>query len=248
MTDTEGTRRLDELRRSLDAVRARIAAACAAADRGPAEVRLLAVTKTFPATDVAALIDLGLSDFAENKDQEGGRKAAEVARLRPGAKVRWHMVGRLQRNKARTVVRWADEVQSVDSAQLADALARAVANRIERGEHAGPLDVQVQVSMDADPARGGCPVDEVPELVARVDRTSELRLTGLMTVAPIDADQDATFARLEGLFQQVRRDHPGVVELSAGMSGDLERAVAHGSTCVRVGTALLGGRELASRK
>lgn len=248
MTGTEGTSRLDELRRSLDAVRARVAAACAAADRDPAEVRLLAVTKTFPATDVAALIDLGLSGFAENKDQEGGRKAAEVARLRPGADVRWHMVGRLQRNKARTVVRWADEVQSVDSAALADALARAVANRIERGERGGPLDVQVQVSMDADPARGGCPADDVPALVARVDRTSELRLTGLMTVAPIDADQDATFARLERLFQQVRRDHPGVVELSAGMSGDLERAVAHGSTCVRVGTALLGGRELASRK
>ncbi|MFB9725166.1 YggS family pyridoxal phosphate-dependent enzyme [Haloechinothrix salitolerans] len=247
-TDTTSAERLDQLRESLNAVQARIADACVAAGREPDEVRLLAVTKTFPATDVAALIDLGLRDFAENKDQEGGAKAAEVARLRPDADVRWYMVGRLQRNKARTVVRWADEVQSVDSARLADALGRAVANRMERGERAGPLDVQVQVSMDADPARGGCPVEEVPDLVSHIVQMSELRLTGLMTVAPIGADQDATFARLERLFQQVQRDYPAVVELSAGMSGDLERAVAHGSTCVRVGTALLGGRRLASRE
>ncbi|MPY97153.1 MAG: YggS family pyridoxal phosphate-dependent enzyme [Actinophytocola sp.] len=245
--DDLGAARLDQLRQSLAAVKARIADACASAGRDPAEVRLLAVTKTFPAIDVAALIDLGLRDFAENKDQEGGAKAAEAARLRPDADVRWHMVGRLQRNKARTVVRWADEVQSVDSPRLADALGRAVANRIERGERSGPLDVQVQVSMDADPERGGCPSEDVPDLVKHIDQMSELSVTGLMTVAPIDADQDSVFARLQRLFHQVQRDFPGVVELSAGMSGDLERAVAHGSTCVRVGTALLGGRELASR-
>ncbi|MPY79130.1 MAG: YggS family pyridoxal phosphate-dependent enzyme [Actinophytocola sp.] len=238
------TERIDQLRESLDAVTARIADACAAAGRATGDVRLLAVTKTFPAADVAALIDLGLRDFAENKVQEGGAKAAEVARLRPDADVRWHMVGRLQRNKARTVVRWADEVQSVDSVRLADALGRAVANQTERG----PLDVQVQVSMDADPARGGCPIEDVPALARHIGQMSELSLTGLMTVAPIGADQDATFARLKRLFQQVQRGYPGVVELSAGMSGDLERAVAHGSTCVRVGTALLGGRELASRE
>lgn len=246
-----GTERRSQLRESLAAVQARIDDACAAAGRDPGEVRLLAVTKTFPAADVAALIDLGLRDFAENKDQEAGVKAAEVARLRPDADVRWHMVGRLQRNKARTVVRWADEVQSVDSARLADALGRAVANRVERGERGergGPLDVQVQVSMDADPARGGCPVEDVPDLVKYLVQMSELSVTGLMTVAPIGADQDAVFARLERLFHQVQRDFPGVVELSAGMSGDLERAVAHGSTCVRVGTALLGGRGLASRE
>ncbi len=247
-TDRTSAERLDQLRDSLDAVQARIADACAAAGRDLSEVWLLAVTKTFPATDVAALIDLGLRDFAENKDQEAAGKAAEVARLRPDADVRWHMVGRLQRNKARTVVRWADEVQSVDSIRLADALGRAVANRIQAGERTGPLDVQVQVSMDADPARGGCSIEDLPDLVNHIDQMSELSLTGLMTVAPIGADQDATFARLERLFQQVQRDYPGVVELSAGMSGDLERAVAHGSTCVRVGTALLGGRELASRE
>lgn len=246
-SDEVGTERLAELRESLAAVKARIADACAAAHRDPGEVRLLAVTKTFPAADVAALIDLGLWEFAENKDQEAGAKAAEVARLRPDADVRWHMVGRLQRNKARTVVRWADEVQSVDSVRLADALGRAVANRIERGERDGPLDVQVQVSMDADPARGGCPVEDVADLVKHIVQMSELSVTGLMTVAPIGADQEVVFARLEQLFHQVQRDFPGVVELSAGMSGDLERAVAHGSTCVRVGTALLGGRELASR-
>lgn len=238
--------RVDELRRSLAGVRERIDAACRAAGRDPGEVRLLAVTKTFPASDVAALIDIGLRDFAENKDQEGRGKAAEVAELRPRVPVRWHMVGRLQRNKARSVVRWADEVQSVDSARLADALAKAVAASRERGERDGPLDVQLQVSMDGDATRGGCPIDHLPQLVDHVTRLGEISVRGLMTVAPRDADENEAFARLAAVFEELRRDHAGLVELSAGMSGDLESGIAHGSTCVRVGTALLGGRELAS--
>jgi uncharacterized pyridoxal phosphate-containing UPF0001 family protein len=119
------TPRHDELAEALAALRGRIADACAAAGRDPAEVRLLAVTKTFPADDVATLLDLGLTDFGENRDAEAAAKVAEVAELRPDAKPRWHMVGRLQRNKARSVVRWASEVQSVDSERLTDALAAA---------------------------------------------------------------------------------------------------------------------------
>lgn len=238
--------RLEQLRPSLAAVRARIDAACADAGRDPEEVSLLAVTKNFPAADVAALIDLGLREFAENKDQEGRQKADEVAELRPGVPVRWHMVGRLQRNKARTVVRWADEVQSVDTPRLADALAKAVRTAREHGERAAPLDVQVQVSMDADPARGGCPVDEVPQLTTKIAQLGELWLRGLMVVAPRETDADEVFARLRELFERLQNDHSGLTELSAGMSGDLEHAIRHGSTCVRVGTALLGGRELAS--
>ncbi|KMS83071.1 YggS family pyridoxal phosphate-dependent enzyme [Prauserella rugosa] len=239
-----------ELAESLRAVRARIDAACAAAGRGPGEVRLVAVTKTFPASDAALLTDLGMTDLAENRDQEAGPKAAEVAALRPEAPARWHMVGRLQRNKARSVVRWAHEVQSVDSPRLAEALAKAVRNARDRGETSGPLDVLIQASLDSpDEAerRGGCPLPDLPALADLIARSGEqLRLRGVMAVAPLGQDPEPAFARLAEAHARVRRDHPDATELSAGMSGDLEQAVAHGSTCVRVGTALLGGRRLAS--
>jgi PLP dependent protein len=238
--------RLGELAASLKAVEERIAAACAAAGRARDEVRLLGVTKTFPAADAALLTDLGLTQLAENRDQEAGPKAAEVARLRPAAAPRWHMVGSLQRNKARSVVRWAAEVQSVDSARLADALGRAAGNAQEAGERAEPLDVLIQVSLDGDPARGGTPLGDLAALADHIAHVGELRLRGVMAVAPLGEDPDRAFARLVQASGRLREDHPNAVEVSAGMSHDLEQAITHGSTCVRVGTALLGGRGLAS--
>lgn len=237
--------RREELQRRLEAVQARIADACADAGREPSEVRLLPVTKTFPADDVAALIDIGLREFAENRDHEASTKVLEVAKLRPDVEVRWHMVGRLQRNKARSVVSWADEVQSLDSVRLADALARAVATARAEGQREGPLDVQVQASIDGDPERGGCPLDDLAGLADHLTRTGELSIKGLMAIAPRDMDPGAAFAALHEAYVRLRADFPQLTELSAGMSGDLEQAVAHGSTRVRVGTALLGHRELA---
>ncbi|WP_020660627.1 YggS family pyridoxal phosphate-dependent enzyme [Amycolatopsis benzoatilytica] len=238
--------RREELAAALAEVEERIAAACAAAGRERGEVRLLGVTKTRPASDAALLTDLGLLNLAENRDQEAGPKAAEVAALRPDAKPRWHMVGRLQRNKARSVVRWADEVQSVDSVRLADALARAVAAAREAGERSGPLDVMVQVSLDGDVARGGTALDDVDALAAHITHTGELRLRGVMAVAPLGEDPGTAFARLALAAERVRAEHPEAAEVSAGMSHDLDQAIRHGSTCVRVGTALLGSRGLAS--
>ena len=238
--------RLGELADSLKSVEERIAAACAAAGRARDEVRLLGVTKTFPAADAALLTDLGLTQLAENRDQEAGPKVAEVARLRPDAAPRWHMVGSLQRNKARSVVRWAAEVQSVDSARLADALGRAVGNAQQAGERAEPLDVLIQVSLDGDPARGGTALGDLAALADHIARVGELRLRGVMAVAPLGEDPDRAFARLVQASGRLREDHPNAVEVSAGMSHDLEQAITHGSTCVRVGTALLGGRGLAS--
>lgn len=234
--------RRDELAAALAEVRARIADACRAADRSPEEVRLLAVTKTFPVTDAALLCDLGMVDLAENREQEAGTKAAELRELRPEAPVRWHMVGRLQRNKARSVVRWAAEVQSVDSERLADALARAVHSAIDAGERTGPLDVLVQASIDGDPERGGCPLDTLDTLAEAITRRSELRLKGIMAVAPLTMGKDEAFARLAQAANRLREDHPEATELSAGMTNDLEVAITHGATCVRVGTALLGTR------
>jgi PLP dependent protein len=239
--------RRDELAAALARLRGRIAAACAAAGRDTAEVRLLPVTKTFPAYDVALLADLGVLEAAEARDSEAAAKVAEVAALRPAVSVRWHMVGRLQRNKARSVARWAVQVQSVDSARLVEALERAARAAREAGQRQAALGVLVQASLDGDPTRGGCPLPQLEALADRVAAASQLRLEGVMGVAPLGVDPEAAFARLGAAAQRLRRSHPGAVELSAGMSGDLEQAIACGSTCVRVGTALLGNRPLTSR-
>ncbi len=246
MTGLEQGRR-EELTAALAQVRRRITTACAAAGRDPAEVRLLPVTKTFPARDVALLVDLGLVDAAEARDVEAAGKAAELAALRPAAPVRWHMVGRLQRNKCPSVARWAAQVQSVDSARLVDALQRAARSAREAGRRRGALGVLVQASLDGDPARGGCPLPELEALADRVAAASQLRLEGVMGLAPLGTDPGDAFAQLGLSAQRLRRSHPGAVEVSAGMSGDLEQAITHGSTCVRVGTALLGDRPLISR-
>jgi pyridoxal phosphate enzyme (YggS family) len=246
MTDPEHRRR-DELAAALARVRTRITTACTAAGRDPEQVRLLPVTKTFPARDVALLVDLGLFDVAEARDVEAAGKVAEVAALRPAAAVRWHMVGRVQRNKCPSVARWAAQVQSVDSPRLVEALQRGVRAAREAGRRQGSLSVLVQASLDSDPARGGCPLSELEALADRVAAASQLRLEGVMAVAPLGVDPGDAFAQLELAAQRLRRSHPGAVEMSAGMSGDLEHAIRHGSTCVRVGTALLGDRPLTSR-
>lgn len=238
--------RREELRASLAEVRERIDAAARSAGRDPAEVELLAVTKTFPARDAALLADLGVTELAENREQEARGKIAEFDELRPGADVRWHMVGQLQRNKARAVVRWADVVESVDSERLVEALERAVGNALDAGERQRELDVLVQVSLDEQAGRGGCSPERAPTVAEKITRSRGLRLRGVMAVAPLGGAPDVSFATLSEIAGRVRENAPEAVEVSAGMSHDLESAVAHGSTRVRVGTALLGGRRLIS--
>jgi PLP dependent protein len=239
--------RRSELAAALDAVRARVAAACAASGRDPGEIALLAVTKNFPASDVALLADLGLTEFAENKDAEAVGKTAEFTALRPGASTRWHMVGRLQRNKARSVARWAAMVQSVDSDRLIDALSRAARNALDAGERTRPLEVLLQVSLDDDPARGGASITDLPGLANQIAASASLRLRGVMAVAPLGEPPAPYFERLAIAAKQLRTEHQEAIMVSAGMSGDLETAIKWGSTCVRVGTALLGARQLASQ-
>lgn len=248
-TTTVRQHRRAELAAALTRVRSRVADACVDAGRDPSEVALIAVTKTYPAEDVLALAELGVTDVGENRDQEAAPKAAEVARA--GVDLRWHFVGQLQRNKCRSVVRYADVVQSVDSVRLAGALDAAA--DIERDAAAGigrdrPLDVLVQVSIDADPARGGALPDSAEAdrglhaVAARVESASSLRLAGLMAVAPLGWEPQRAFARLAEIVERFRADHPQADALSAGMSGDLEIAIAYGATHVRVGSALLGMR------
>lgn len=238
--------RRSELEGRLAAVRARIAAACAAAGRDPDEVALLAVTKTVAATDVAILLDLGLDAFGENRVQEAAAKVAEVAALRPSAAPRWHVVGGLQRNKARLVVGWAARVESVDSVRLADALGAAAAAALDDGRRTESLPVLVQLSVDGDPRRGGVPAAELAALADHVVDLRALRLDGLMAVAPLGADPDAAFAAAAVAADRLRAAHPAADVLSAGMSSDLEIAIRHGSRVVRVGTALLGERPITS--
>ena len=189
---------------------------------------------------------LGCRSFGESREQEASAKAEELEDVFAAAPAEWHMIGHLQRNKAKSVARWASSIHSVDSIRLVDALAKAVTKALDEGVRSAPLDVLVQVSLDGDVHRGGVDRVELDELTDRVAEAEGLRTAGLMAVPPIDADPDAAFADLAELHRELLRRHPDATELSAGMTGDLEAAVRHGSTCVRVGTAILGSRPIAS--
>ncbi|MBC6462888.1 YggS family pyridoxal phosphate-dependent enzyme [Actinomadura sp. HBU206391] len=226
--------RSEAVRANLSAVRERIAAACAAAGRDAGEITLIAVTKTFPASDVRLLADLGVTDVAENRDQEAAPKAADCADL----PLTWHFVGRLQTNKARSVVSYADVVHSVDRPRLVTALSTEA---VRAGR---TLRCLVQVSLEAGAeGRGGLTPAEAPGLADAVATAEGLELGGVMAVAPLGADPGPPFARLAEIAREVRKAHPAAKIISAGMSGDLEQAIACGATHVRVGTALLGGRQ-----
>jgi PLP dependent protein len=246
-----------ELADSLAALRQRVAAAAEAAGRKLDDIQLLPITKFFPATDVAILSRLGCTAFGESRDQEAAAKVTEVDWLLDGsgagdrgsARRHWHMVGKIQRNKAKSLADWAHTAHSVSSARVVTALGRAVEGALGDGRRINPLRVYVQISLDGDVSRGGVDVSDtaaVDEICAQVDDAESLELVGLMGIPPLDWEPDRAFARLQSEHQRVRRAHPGAAGLSAGMSNDLETAVKHGSTCVRVGTALLGQRPLPS--
>jgi PLP dependent protein len=246
-----------ELADSLMALRSRLAGAAEAAGRKHDEIQLLPITKFFPATDVAILSRLGCADFGESRDQEAAAKVVEVDRLLDGpgegdrgsVRPHWHMVGKIQRNKARSLAGWAHTAHSVSSVRVVSALDRAVGDAIGEGHRTNPLRVYVQISLDGDVSRGGVDISDtgaVDDICAQVDAAESLELIGLMGIPPLDWEPDRAFARLQSEHQRVRRAHPAAAGLSAGMSNDLESAVKHGSTCVRVGTALLGQRPLPS--
>ncbi|MET8574809.1 YggS family pyridoxal phosphate-dependent enzyme [Streptomyces sp. NPDC005012] len=230
----------EELAANLARVESRIAAACEAAGRSRDEVTLIVVTKTYPASDVRLLAELGVRHVAENRDQDAAPKAAACADL----PLSWHFVGQLQTNKVRSVAGYADTVQSVDRDRLVAALSKEAART---GRELGCL---IQVALDAEERgrgeRGGVAPDGVEELAALIASSEGLRLGGLMTVAPLTGQyagrQRAAFDRLMDLSTVLRRAHPTATMVSAGMSADLEDAVAAGATHVRVGSAVLGVR------
>jgi PLP dependent protein len=230
----DDTGRRSEISARLRQVRERIGAACLAVGRGADEVTLIAVTKTYPVSDIRLLAELGVTDIGENRDQEAAPKAAECAAL--GVPITWHFVGQLQTNKCRSVASYADVIHSVDRLRLVGELGkRATANgRV--------ITCLIQVSIDGDPARGGAFGEQIWLVADALAGEEGLVLGGVMAVAPQEMAADAAFGKLRQVAEELRSRHPAAVMISAGMSGDLEEAIEAGATHVRVGTALLGGR------
>ena len=242
-----------ELTTRLRQVEERIDAACRAAGRARGDVHLIVVTKYFPSSDIEVLSELGVTDIGESRDQEA---SAKIESLPPGVRPRLqvHFIGQLQSNKASSVAAYVGTVHSIDRDKLVIALDRAAT---AAGRDIGVL---VQVSLDvgasgsagatsgsaaaAAAARGGIPLDGLGVLANSVAAAQHLRLLGLMAVAPQGVDPAAAFAKLSSVSRDIRADHPGATWISAGMSADLESAVANGATHLRVGSAILGSRPL----
>lgn len=242
---TTTTDRAAQLEERLARVRRRISEAAEASAR--TEPALIVVTKYFPASDVAALAGLGVRDVGENKAQEAEAKAAEL----DGSGLKWHFIGQLQTNKAKSVVRYAAAVHSVDRPGLVTALGKAMAAENRRRADAGeparePLDCYLQLDLrlgeDLEPGRGGARPGGMMDLAAAVAAADGLRLAGLMAVAPLGEDPAAAFARLQKHSAELAAAYPGAAGISAGMSQDLEAAVAHGATHLRIGSDVLGPR------
>lgn len=261
---TDNVARTAELAQRLSSVRQRILTAAEQRSedraRGGELPSLIVVTKFFPAQDVVRLRDLGVRAVGENKDQEALPKAQEVAESlagrQPGtSEPVWHFIGQLQSNKAKRVVRYASWVHSVDRESLVGALGKAVANHraaVAAGDvTAGPCataDLKCCIQVNLDPSveegtqRGGAHPSHVTELARQIHQTDGLELAGVMAVAPQDGEPRDAFERLWSISQHLQGEYPGAGAMSAGMSGDLEAAVAAGATHVRIGSDVLGPR------
>lgn len=218
-----------------DQVRAQISAACQSAGRQPSEVELLAVTKTHPVEAVDYAARYGLRAVGENRVQEGVEKRQQSKAL-----IRWELIGHLQSNKAKMAAEHFDRIQSVDSEKLLGLLDRAA------GALGRTLAVLLQINAGRDEAKFGAELEDAPRLLDTALTMPNLRIDGLMTIAPLSGEPDVarrTFDTLRNLRDSLQsRAGAPLPELSMGMSGDLQAAVAAGSTCVRIGTALFGER------
>ena len=238
----EASESFENLRARLAEVRSRVEGSARRAGRAPAEVTLVAVSKTHPAELVARAVAAGAHDLGENRVQEAEAKAAEVARL-GGPRPRWHLIGPLQSNKARRAVRLFDVIHTIDSAELVGRL-----ERLCEEEGRDELPVLAQLSLAAEATKSGASEGELPALVEKFGACARVRLAGLMTMPPYfeDAEQARPyFRRLRELRDELRAAgafRRGAGELSMGMSHDFEAAIEEGATLVRVGTAVFGER------
>lgn len=216
------------IRENVAAVEARIAAACARAGRSPDDVTLVGVSKTFPADAVEEALAAGITHVGENRVQEARDKRPLVC-----GSARWHLIGHLQSNKAKDAVRLFDVIESVDSLDLAEKLAKAAAAAGKRQE------LLVQINVGNEPQKSGIPTAEVDAIVKKIVALDSVDVRGLMAIPPAGEPEDA-----RPFFRTLRamRDTLGLRELSMGMSEDFEIAIEEGSTMVRVGRAIFGSR------
>jgi pyridoxal phosphate enzyme (YggS family) len=219
--------RAAEISANLQAITARIVSAAESAGRDPEEITLIAVTKTFPVSDVKILYELGVRDFGENRDQEGSVKFSELPE-----DSNWHFQGQIQSNKLKSIATWADVVHSIDDISHAKKLSSLV----------GAKDIFVQVSLDGLPGRGGVNPEQLLDFLAEVSAPTNLKVRGLMAVAPLDEPPLEAFKRLKTLSETVIKTHPNTWEISAGMSNDFEAAISQGATHIRIGSQILGVR------
>jgi pyridoxal phosphate enzyme (YggS family) len=223
------TERREFISSSLQDVKSRIASAAQLARRDLGEITLIAVTKTYPVSDVAILRDLGEGNFGENRTEEGSVKSLEV----PGI---WHYQGQVQSRKLREIASWANVIHSLDQVSHIEKL-----NRIceETGRKIG---VFIQLSLDGAPDRGGVVEQELGGLADAVAASSGLELKGVMCVPPVEYEHQLAFAEIAQIHQRFISKFPSAKSLSAGMSSDFEIAIAHGATHIRVGSQILGSR------
>lgn len=202
------------------------------------QVTLLAVSKTKPAEMVAALAEQGQRDFGENYLQEAIAKITALKNQQPNSDIVWHYIGSIQRNKTRDIAEHFDWVQTLERDVIAKRLNE------QRPEGMPPLNVLIQVNIDDEDSKSGCLPSQLPALITTIKGYERLQLRGLMII-PAVANTDA-FARTQQLFMDIQHAHPELIAwdtLSMGMSGDMSAAIAHGSTMVRVGTAIFGARD-----
>ena len=221
--------RAEEISTALKGVEQRISAAAISAGRSQSEITLISVTKTYPASDVAILQSLGVTNFGENRSEEGIEKSAQVAGI-------WHFQGQVQSRKLRDIASWASFIHSIDSSDHAEKLSRICAELDKE------ISIFLQLSLDGAVGRGGVAASEVIALAEKVSDLPNIKLAGLMCVPPVTYEHQRAFSEIAKIHQGFIASFPTANLLSAGMSSDFEVAIAHGATHIRVGSQILGSR------
>ena len=222
--------RKDQILSNLESVKEKISAAAQAAGRSPSEITLIAVTKTFPVSDLEILYELGVRNFGENRDQEAAPKVGVLP-----ADITWHFQGGIQSNKLKSISTWASVIHSVDEFKYAQMISQFSVGKTK--------EIFIQVSLDTLPqSREGVDPADLMQLAEQIKSLPNLEVKGLMAVAPLDQPTEQAFVRLQQIQQKFIQLYPAASSLSSGMSGDYELAISLGATHVRIGSSILGNR------